>query len=140
MPEHELTITGSRCIRRSFYGRPYCKEGAFACWKLLWEIKGIQAYILGQNDDNYRKMVKATHAILFLSTPHRGTNLADVLNKILMVSIFNHTPKLYIAELRRNSPTLEDINEQFRHIAPSLQIISFYETLPTPIGPSSIVR
>lgn len=98
-----------------------------------------KAYLLGQNDDHYRDIIKATHAILFLATPHRGTHLAEILNKILAVSIFTHTPKQYIAELKRSSPTLEDLNEQFRHIAPNLKIMSFFETLYTSIGPSSIM-
>lgn len=85
-------------------------------------------------------MIKATKNILFLSTPHRGTNLAEILNKILTVSILNHAHKQYISELQRNSSTLEDINEQFRHIAPNLGVISFFETLHTSIGPSKIVR
>ena len=84
-------------------------------------------------------MMKAAHNIIFLSTPHRGTNLAEILNKILTVSILNHTPKQYITELQRNSPTLEDLNEQFRHMAPNLEIISFFETLHTSVGPSKIV-
>lgn len=76
---------------------------------------------------------------MFLATPHRGTNLAELLNRILSVSIFNHSPKLYISELKTGSPALEDLNEQFRHIAPKLQIMSFYETLPTAVGPKNIV-
>jgi hypothetical protein len=77
---------------------------------------------------------------LFLSTPHRGTHLAEILNRILTVSVFNHSPKQYIAELKNNSPTLEEINEQFRNIAPKLQIVSFFETKPTAIGPKKMVR
>ena len=65
--------------------------------------------------------------------------MADVLNRILSVSIFGHTPKQYVAELRMNSPAIEDLNDQFRNIAPRLQIFSFYETLPTPFGPKNIV-
>jgi WD40 repeat protein len=60
------------------------------------------------------------------------------LNRILSVSIFNRSPKQYVAELSNTSRTLEDLNDQFRYIAPKLQIISFYETLPTPIGPKKI--
>jgi hypothetical protein len=95
---------------------------------------------LGQNDVNYKDIVQSTCAILFLSTPHRGTHLAETLNRILNVSVFNHSPKQYIAELKNNSVTLEEINEQFRNIAPKLQIISFFETMPTAIGPKKMVR
>ncbi|KAL8671569.1 MAG: hypothetical protein Q9168_003931 [Polycauliona sp. 1 TL-2023] len=98
-----------------------------------------KAHILGQGDDQYMKYVKATSAILFLSTPHRGTNFAELLNKILTVSLFNHSPKHYIAELRQNSPALQDINEQFRNIAPRLDIFSFYETQQTAVGPRKMM-
>ncbi len=40
--------------------------------------------------------------------------------------------------MSNTSRALEDLNDQFRHIAPKLQIISFYETLPTPIGLKNI--
>ncbi len=37
----------------------------------------------------------------------------------------------FIAELATGSQTLQKLNEQFRHVAPKLQIVSFYETRPT---------
>jgi indole-3-glycerol phosphate synthase len=98
-----------------------------------------KAYILGQNDLHYKDIVQSMASIVFLSTPHRGTNLADVLNRILTASVFNHSPKQYIAELKSNSPTLHEINEQFRHVASTLQIVSFFETMPTVIGPKKMV-
>ncbi|KAI4262525.1 MAG: hypothetical protein L6R42_002303 [Xanthoria sp. 1 TBL-2021] len=98
-----------------------------------------KAHILGQNDDQYRQYINATSAILFLSTPHRGTNLAELLNRILTVSVFNHSPKHYIAELRQNSPALQDINEQFRNIATHLNVFSFYETQQTAVGPRKMM-
>jgi len=39
-----------------------------------------KAYILGQSDPQYNGIVQSVRAIVFLSTPHRGTNLADLLN------------------------------------------------------------
>jgi hypothetical protein len=94
---------------------------------------------MGQNDLHYKDIVQSTCSIVFLATPHRGSNLAEVLNGILSVSIFNHSPKQYIAELKANSPTLQEINEQFRNIATNLQIISFFETMPTSIGLKKVV-
>ncbi|TPX16279.1 uncharacterized protein E0L32_003928 [Thyridium curvatum] len=92
-----------------------------------------KAYIQGQNDPEYKAIVKAISAVIFLATPHRGTNLAQTLNRILQ-STFTTNPKQYIAELAKNSFALQKLNEQFRHIAPRLDIVSFYETQPTPIG------
>ncbi|KAI9665515.1 MAG: hypothetical protein M1831_001657 [Alyxoria varia] len=91
------------------------------------------AYIQGQNDPKYESIIKAISAITFLATPHRGTNLAELLNRILR-STFITSSKQYISELARNSFTLQKLNEQFRHIAPRLDIVSFYENQPTSIG------
>ncbi|KAJ5173900.1 uncharacterized protein N7500_001831 [Penicillium coprophilum] len=92
-----------------------------------------EAYMQGQNDPEYEKIVKAISAILFLATPHRGTNLAAILNRLLQSTQISSS-KLYISELSRDSFTLQKLNEQFRHIAPKLDIVSFYETQPTSLG------
>ncbi|PGH23163.1 hypothetical protein AJ80_02799 [Polytolypa hystricis UAMH7299] len=95
-----------------------------------------KAFIMGQNDPEFRDIVMSIHGILFLSTPHRGSNLAEILERILAASIIC-PPKQYIAELKNNSRTLEDINEHFRNIAPKLTIFSFFETAQTAFGPTS---
>ena len=92
----------------------------------------VQAYMQGQNDPQYESIVRAISAITFLATPHRGTNLAELLDRILRS--FFHNSKPYISELAKNSFTLQKLNEQFRHVAPRLDIVSFYETQPTAIG------
>ncbi|KAH6656268.1 hypothetical protein BKA67DRAFT_551404 [Truncatella angustata] len=92
-----------------------------------------EAYLQGQNDPTYQDIVKAITSIIFLSTPHRGTHLAETLNRILQVS-FVTSPMQFIAELIEGSQTLQKLNEQFRHVAPKLRIVSFYETRPTPIA------
>lgn len=87
----------------------------------------------GQNDPEYEAIIKAISGIAFLATPHRGTNLAELLDRILRSSVFTSS-KRYISELGKNSFTLQKLNEQFRHIAPRLDIVSFYETQSTSIG------
>lgn len=87
----------------------------------------------GQNDPEYEAVIKAISAVTFLATPHRGTNLAELLNRILRSTFFTNS-KHYVSELGKNSFTLQKLNEQFRHIAPRLDIVSFYETQPTSIG------
>ncbi|TLD28422.1 hypothetical protein PspLS_03370 [Pyricularia sp. CBS 133598] len=93
-----------------------------------------EAYIQGQHDPQYEAIIRAISAIIFLSTPHRGTNLAQTLNRILQSTLGVTSAKYYVSELTKSSFTLQRLNEQFRHIAPSLDIVSFYETVPTPIG------
>ncbi|KAH7169906.1 NACHT and WD domain protein [Dactylonectria macrodidyma] len=92
-----------------------------------------EAYMQGQHDPEYAAIVKAITAITFLATPHRGTNLAQVLSRILQTTVFTNS-KQFISEMGRHSLSLQKLNEQFRHIAPKLDIVSFYETRPTPIG------
>jgi hypothetical protein len=87
----------------------------------------------GLHDPDYEKIVESISAIIFLSTPHRGTNLAEILNRILQVSVVS-APKQFISELMKNSYTLQKLNEQFRHVASKLDIVSFYETRTTHVG------
>ena len=99
----------------------------------------MQAYLLGRDNPDYYDLIKEVQAVLFLSTPHRGTNLALTLNRILSVSFAGHSQKQYISDLNKNSSTLEDLNENFRHVASQLQIFSFYETLETNVSFKSLV-
>lgn len=92
----------------------------------------------GQIDPTYADIIKSVSSIIFLSTPHRGTSLAEILNRILQVS-FVTNPMQFIAELAAGSQTLQKLNEQFRHVASKLQIVSFYETRPTSLKKISIV-
>ncbi|UKZ69594.1 uncharacterized protein TrAtP1_010600 [Trichoderma atroviride] len=95
-----------------------------------------EAYMQGKDDPEYAAIIKAISSIIFLSTPHRGTNLAETLNRILKVSLVAK-PMQFISELTSGSQTLQKLNESFRHVAEKLQIISFYETRPTPIMKSA---
>lgn len=98
-----------------------------------------QAFLDGQLDDRYAAIIDAVKAVLFLSTPHKGADLAGFLQKVLSTAP-NSTPKQYVADLVKQGPFLRMVNEQFRHCAPNLQIFSFYETLQTPLGFTSAVR
>ncbi|KAI0857820.1 hypothetical protein F4860DRAFT_488388 [Xylaria cubensis] len=96
-----------------------------------------KAYLLGLHDANYQQVAKGVSAIIFLSTPHRGTNLAKILNRVLAASF--QSTKHFISDLSKSSSAIEELNEQFRHVAPNLSIWSFYETLATSIGPWKIM-
>lgn len=96
-----------------------------------------KAYLLGMHDENYENIVKSISAIIFLSTPHRGARLSETLNRVLSASF--QTPKSFITDLSKSSAAIEELNEQFRHLAPRLSICSFYETLATSIGPKKVM-
>ena len=71
--------------------------------------------------------------MVFLATPHRGSAFAAILNNILKASP-GGSAKNYVAELERQSGSLQDINEQFRNICGTLELVSFHETLRTHVG------
>ncbi|KAF4982100.1 hypothetical protein FZEAL_2206 [Fusarium zealandicum] len=97
-----------------------------------------QAYLDAQLDTRYATVMKSTKAVVFLSTPHRGSDFAPYLNRLLSISL-GSTLKQYISELTEDSSFLRTVNEQFRCDANGLEIFSFYETLQTPIGMSSVL-
>lgn len=92
-----------------------------------------EAYIQGGTDPQYQNLIRSVTAILFLATPHRGSNFAEILNRILSVSLIS-APKEYVNDMTKNSTTLQRINETFRHVVKGLDIVSLYETRPTRIG------
>jgi len=90
--------------------------------------------MLALQDLKYQEISKSirTGAMIFLGTPHRGSDSAVTLHRILSASIGS---KAFVQELMRNSNTLVAINEDFRHHAENLTLWSFHETEPTSLGP-----
>jgi hypothetical protein len=91
-----------------------------------------------QLDPKYEVIAASIKAVIFLATPHRGSDLAPYLHRVLSLS-FSQTSKQYVLELVAQSPFLRLVNDQFRHVAPRLQIFSFYETLESSIKLSKTV-
>ncbi|KAH8896577.1 hypothetical protein GQ53DRAFT_889819 [Thozetella sp. PMI_491] len=90
-----------------------------------------KAYSLGKHDKLYANLVSRIRGIVFLSTPHRGSRYAKVLNKILSAMPLGRPPKAYVAGLEMQSSAIQDINESFRQQCDGLLLCSFYETLKT---------
>ncbi|KAI1356446.1 hypothetical protein F5Y01DRAFT_323867 [Xylaria sp. FL0043] len=86
-----------------------------------------KAYILARQDISCKDIASRIFSIFFLGTPHRGSDLADVLNKMLTVA---WGAKPFVSDLMPNSATLAEINDVFRHYAADVHLWSFYETMP----------
>jgi hypothetical protein len=91
-----------------------------------------KAYLLGQDEETYQDIISSISAVVFLATPHRGSNLADDLRRLLKV-LFQPS-RDFVNDLSQGSRVLEELNEKFRHVAPKLSICSFYEMLATPVA------
>lgn len=71
--------------------------------------------------------------MLFLGTPHRGSDYAGWLNNILRsVPILSSKP--YLAELTPTALSLQNIREEFRALCADLRLVSVYETQKTHLG------
>ncbi|KAK7959701.1 uncharacterized protein PG986_004555 [Apiospora aurea] len=92
-----------------------------------------KAYILAQDVPDLRSRIQS---IFFLATPHRGSDYAATLNKILTVSGILSS-RDYIRDLTSGSTSAQLINEDFGRCAHQLHIYSFYETLRTSLGVST---
>jgi WD40 repeat protein len=90
-----------------------------------------RAYILARQLEEYEGFAQRVRAIFFLATPHRGSNLAELLSRILQV-----TPgtRPFVTDLHPNSSIIESINHEFPRHCQSLQLHSFYETMPMNFG------
>ncbi|KAL8787664.1 MAG: hypothetical protein Q9213_002095 [Squamulea squamosa] len=93
-----------------------------------------KAYIIGKHDPEFSSIIAQVYGMLFLATPHRGSQYAKMLNNILSTAPVGAPPKAYVASLDTQSEALQDINEQFRTICQGLVLVSFWETTKISFG------
>lgn len=87
-----------------------------------------QAYLSAKGKQIYASLAARIQGVLFLATPHRGSDLTQVLLKLLDLM---GRQRPYVTDINRNSPALRSINDNFPERCSDLLLYSFYETLPT---------
>ena len=90
-----------------------------------------RAYILARQKEEFLSVAERIRTIIFLATPHRGADLAQLLSKVLNLSA---GARPFVSDLHRNSLATQSINDEFPQHCQELQLYSFYETLPTNYG------
>ena len=90
-----------------------------------------KAFVLGKHDLEFSRILSRVYGIVFLATPHRGSQYVKTLNLILSSIPMVTSGKSYVADLDPKSTALQDINEQFRTACEGLKLFSFVETLKT---------
>ncbi|EPE27487.1 alpha/beta-Hydrolase [Glarea lozoyensis ATCC 20868] len=95
-----------------------------------------KAYILSRSSHEYTSIATRTKAMLFLATPHRGSDLGTTFTKILSLSSGSRP---FVTDLQRNSQITQSMNDEFSSLCEDLQLYSFYETMPTTVGPRKIM-
>ncbi|KAK2853297.1 hypothetical protein FQN49_005207 [Arthroderma sp. PD_2] len=95
-----------------------------------------KAYILAREAPELKDLAGRIHTLYFLATPHRGSDLAGLLEKILRLSF---STKGFVNALRPASETIASINHSFVRVAGDLRLRSFYETIVTALGLMSVI-
>jgi hypothetical protein len=105
---------------------------------ITWSRK---ACALAKQDGAQTDISDRIRGTFFLATPHRGSNYADILNKILKLSeVTGFKPtRDYVEDLTAGSLSTQLINQEFAKCADHLIIYSFYETLEVSVGVTSCI-
>jgi hypothetical protein len=92
-----------------------------------------QALVFAQMDKLFADIRNSTYGIIFLGTPHRGSSAADLASNLINITrlAFPGIQSQLLAALEKDSSTLGDIADEFRHISSDFEIASFYEQKPT---------
>ncbi|KAK0706330.1 hypothetical protein B0T26DRAFT_755844 [Lasiosphaeria miniovina] len=94
-----------------------------------------KAYLLARRDPIYQEFAKRIHSLYFLATPHRGADSTSFLTTFISMSLGSSGSKSFVKELIPGSGTLQVINDEFRHVCQDVHLWSFFEGLPTQVGP-----
>ena len=81
--------------------------------------------MLAREDPDLKDLANRIHTLYFLATPHRGSDYSKLFANILSVS---YGIKPFVSELSRDSDSIANINNSFRHFSKDVQLWSFYET------------
>nr|CAH7741056.1 unnamed protein product [Callosobruchus chinensis] len=92
-------------------------------------VKNILCKAFESENDNVRKICSNTKGVVFYSTPHNGSRLANLSQATALLL----WPSVEVQELRENSPKLKAIHEKFLQIVKEvpMKIVAFVETKST---------
>ncbi|KAI0967043.1 NACHT and WD domain protein [Xylaria arbuscula] len=112
---------------------PYLRQDPDSPIIMIGHSMGGLAYILAHQNSAKHQLAERIRCIFFLATPHKGSEYASLLNRILKISGITGitSSREYITELTKGSISAQLINEDFARYASDLSIYSFYETLET---------
>lgn len=88
-----------------------------------------KAYLLAHRESP--DLATRIRSMVFLATPHRGSDSADLLHDILELT---GSQKSFVDDLLRSSPSLQQINDDFRFVADEIDLWSFIEERKMRVG------
>lgn len=78
----------------------------------------------------FEKIKRDTLGIAFIATPHRGADLAKLLEGVLGMC-FSKRP--FVGDLKSSGQTVKEINNSFKHCIKDLVLFSFWESRGMPL-------
>ena len=114
------------------------KASQFKMFTCMFLMACMQALILAQESHDAAGIRKATIAVAFMGTPHRGSQLASyadiALTCIKAAGVRANTGNLQ--QLKLDSDNLEEIGSQFGSLLQleRIKVLTFYELKPTRIA------
>jgi hypothetical protein len=89
-----------------------------------------KACVLSKTNPDYIDIAGRLHSLYFLGTPHRGSNLAGVLNNFLRLS--GSGRRAYVSGLEAKSESIRILSDSFRIHYAGIHLHTFYESQTTP--------
>ncbi|KAM3561940.1 hypothetical protein MY1884_002125 [Beauveria asiatica] len=90
-----------------------------------------KAYTLGNHDEQYKDIAQRVRGMIFLATPHRGSQYAKMLKNILSTGPAGSCSRDCIATLALQTSTIQDINESFLIHCKDIKLCSLFGTFKT---------
>lgn len=98
-------------------------------------LSSAQALVLADHGDTFRHFRLSMAGIIFLGTPHQGSDAA--VYGVWLAQVAGRD-KTLLESLRRNSPALYDIARDFEASHSNADIVCFYEDKDASYGPLRI--
>ena len=95
-------------------------------------LSSPQALVLADHGNTFRDIRLSTAGIIFLGTPHQGSEAA--VYGVRLAQAVGHD-KTLLESLKRNSPALYDIARDFEAGYHNVDIVCFYEDKEASYGP-----
>ena len=95
-------------------------------------LSSPQALVLADHGNTFRDIRLSTAGIIFLGTPHQGSEAA--VYGVWLAQVMGQD-KTLLESLRRNSPALHEIARDFEASYSNVDIVCFYEDKDASYGP-----
>lgn len=91
-----------------------------------------KALVYIRNDPAYADLLGITYGVIFLGTPHKGSELAGIGTTLANIArvTFRRPARQLLQALETNSSALLDLSMSFRPLHTQLNLVSFCEQLP----------